>query len=480
MHTGLHGRQVIYTDVDTVTADNVIGEVNRAMLTHQQNRSGIIELRDIRRGITAIQNKEKQIRPEINHKVNENRAAQIEAFYRGYIYGEPIQYVRRKDSNSDISDDELGEDINKLNGYMMDADAGSVTSTMAQWQLTGGTGYKLTYPNADWTPDGDESPLKLTAPDPRTTFVAYSSGFDHEPVYGCMYVVKEDGTMVFDVYTNDSIFEFDTRHGSGVSVSPNPIGMIPLVEYPASEDRMGIFEPVVPLLDAIDELQSNRMDDIVQFVNSIMVVLGGEVDDDTYKKILAYKMMSLPEGADAKYIGRSMNQNDLQSLKNDLLSAVLQITGVPNRNGGSSTSDTGAATQLRDGWQDCETRAKSIEVLFKKSERRSMQVALRILRMTVGTRLHVRDIDAHFSRRNYENIVSKVTVLTTMLENGKIAPELAYAVSGIWSDPEAAYLQSKKYMEESGVGNTGSDTLSGVRTQDIGVSGNSNNPLPTL
>jgi hypothetical protein len=135
-------------------------------------------------------------------------------------------------------------------------------------------------------------------------------------------------------------------------------------------------------------------------------------------------------------------------MKDDLYQAILTITGVPNRNGGSSTSDTGQAVELRDGWSSAETRAKDIETSFKASEREHLKVVLRIMRDTVGTQLKLSDIEPHFTRRNYENIATKSQVLIAMLNNPWIHPEVAYASCGMFPDPESAYLQGKAWKEE--------------------------------
>ena len=229
---------------------------------------------------------------------------------------------------------------------------------------------------------------------------------------------------------------------------PHSLGMIPIIEYPADTPRLGVFEIVMPLLDALDELQSNRLDDIVQFVNSFLAILGGQLDDETYAKLNEWKTLCLPDGVDAKFLSPTMSQSDVQTLKEDLYQSILTICGVPNRNGGSSTSDTGSAVIMRDGWQAAEARAKATELVFKRAEKGFLRLVLRILRDTVGTSLKLTDINTHFTRRNYENIATKSQVLVAMLNNPKIHPELAFAHCGMFPDPESAYLQSKAYYDE--------------------------------
>ena len=46
--------------------------------------------------------------------------------------------------------------------------------------------------------------------------------------------------------------------------------------------------------------------------------------------------------ADVDEVATELNQTQSQTLKDDFYNAVLTICGMPNRNGGSSTSDTGS------------------------------------------------------------------------------------------------------------------------------------------
>jgi SPP1 family phage portal protein len=259
-------------------------------------------------------------------------------------------------------------------------------------------------------------------------------------------VERAQNEKVFSVYTDKMYFEF-TDFGA-VTSKPNPLGMIPIIEYPAENARLGVFEVATSLLDALDELQSNRMDDIVQFVNSFLGIFGGELDEETYQKLNEWKTLCLPEGTDARYLSATLSQADVQTLKDDLYGSILTICGVPNRNGGTSTSDTGSAVILRDGWEAAEARAKATEEIFKSAETEFLKIILRILRDTAGTKLRLSDITPHFTRRNYDNIASKSQVLIAMLNNPKIHPEVAYAACGMFPDPESAYLQGMAYYEE--------------------------------
>lgn len=432
----MFGREKIYTDVERITADNVVEVLSKALLTHNKNQSEIQYLWDYYCGKTPILGKQKEIRKEINHKINVNRANEVVTFKRGYGFGEPIQYIRRGQKES------LTDGINALNEYMFQEDKQAKDSELAEWFYACGLGYRMVLPGTD-----SDEPFKIYTLDPRHNFVVRYNGLGEKVVMSVKFILKENKQPVYSIYTPE--FYFEIENGVITKNEPHALGCVPVFEYTTGTARLGAFEIVLPLLDAINEAESNRLDDVVQFVNSFLALLGGTIDDETAKKLDEYKMLCLPEGVDAKYLSAALKQNDIQVLVNNLYETVLTITGLPNRNGGSSTSDTGSAVIMRDGWESAEAQMKSIENEFKRSEKEFLRLVLRILKDMVGIDLNVRDIDIKFSRRNYDNLQTKSQVLTTMLNNPKIHPELAFLHSGMFLDPEGAYLQSKQWWEEN-------------------------------
>ena len=423
----LFGRTVIYTDEPVITKENLIDVLTRAVTVHQSNSTEIQYLYDYYKGKTPILSKTKEVRENINHKINVNRAKEIVDFKLGYCFGEPIQYIRRGDEAN------LSADIATLNDHMYLADKATADKELAEWMLICGVGYRMTMPT---------DTLSIYTLDPRNTFVIRYSGLGHPVVATVTYVEKENLGRIYSVYTDTEYFETDLLN---VAAQPLHLGGNPIVEYRAANSMLGAFEVVLPLLDAISEIESNRLDDIVQLVNSFLAIIGAELDEETANKINEWKMMSLPEGADAKYLAASMKQSDIQTLVDDLYQTILTICGLPNRNGGSSTSDTGAAVQLRDGWEAAEANAKSIETMFKRSEKQFLKVALKILHANADLDLKVEHIEAKFARRHTDNILTKVQAMVQLLDAG-IAPEIAIATAGIWNDPTDVAIQSKKYL----------------------------------
>jgi SPP1 family phage portal protein len=431
----MFGRRVIFTDEEEITSGNVVDVLAKAMSVHAKNQAEIDYLWGYYKGDTPILQKAKEIRQNINHKVNVGRANEIVSFKRGYGFGEPIQYIRRG------HDDNLADDVNALNEFMDIAGKQGKDSSLAEWMYVCGLGMRMALPG------DDEEPFCLYTLDPRYSFVVRYNGLGEKPVMGVKYVVKENGGVLYSVYTPDRYFEIED---SVIKKNePHALGGVPMFEYPANSARLGCFEIVLPLLDAINEIESNRLDDIVQSVNSFLALLGGSIDEETAKKLDEFKMLCLPAGVDAKYLSVPMQQSDTQVLVDNLYEAVLTICGMPNRNISASGGDNGVAVELRNGWQNAESHMKSVEQEFKESEKQFLKLILRILKDTPGVELNLslKNIAIKFSRRNYDNLQTKSQVLTTMLNSTKIHPRLAFVHSGLFLDPESAYLESKEWWE---------------------------------
>lgn len=438
----MNGRRVIKMSVKEITKDNLQEVLRKSLDIHNLNSGDIDYLYKYYKGDQPIRYRVKEVRPEICNRIVENRANEIVSFKVGYLCGEPIQYVSRS------GDENIVKQVNLLNEYMFAEDKASQDQEIVEWQMICGTAFRMVLP--DSSDDLDEAPFEIYTLDPRNTFVVYSSEIGNEPLMGVKYYVDDDNVKHYSVYTKDNYFTIDGDLLT--STRPHALGCIPIIEYPANNARLGSFEIVLPLLDAMNNVASNRMDGVEQLVQAFIKFINCDISKEEYQEFLelgAIKVKSVDgQAADVGVVTTELNQTQSQTLKDDYYNAMLTICGMPNRNGSKSTSDTGAAVVLRDGWSDAEARAKDSENVFKRAEKKMLKLVLRICEDLRDSTLHLRDIDMKFTRRNYEAIQSKSQVLISMLQEPKIHPQLAFQHSGMFSDAESAYSMSMKYYEE--------------------------------
>ena len=458
------GREKILCDEPFITPENVVSVLKEAMKTHKNNSAEIDALYEYYKGNQPILQRTKTIRPEINNKIVENRANEIVSFKVGGLCGEPLQYVSRG------ATDEISEGINQLNDLMLISGKSALDKELIEWAYIGGTGYRMVMPNSKYIRSEivprlknritkfaeDEAPFEVFTLDPRYAFVVYHSGLGEKPLMGVKYIVKKDNKQVFSVYTDTTYYEMesDSDNLRIIKTSSRALSDIPIIEYPMNSARLGSFEIVLSILDAINTVQSNRLDGIEQFIQSLIVLINSDIEEDKAKILREAGLITLKtygdNKPDIKIIAEQLDQTQTQTLVDYMYQTVLNIVGMPNRNGGLSTSDTGSAVIMRDGHSSAESRFKSDELMVKESERKFLKIILQIIRSTVGTSLKLADIETKFTRRNYENGLVKSQILTTMLANDKIHPSLAFAHCGLFSDPEDAAKMSAEYYEKEG------------------------------
>lgn len=440
----LNGRRMILTDETEVNIGNVVQILRKALPYHWKNRSEISYLWSYYKGRQPILNRVKEVRPEITNKIVENRANEIVSFKSGYLMGEPLQYVSRGNAEN------IADAINQLNEFVFAEEKPAKDKELADWFHICGTSFRMVLPD-EMAGEDDESPFEIYTLDPRNTFVVYNNGLGNKPILGVKYVVDENEVVHYSCYSDHEYFEI--VESKVVSYDTHILGEIPIIEYPLNMARIGAFELVIPLLDAINLTDSNRLDGVEQFIQALMLFHNVDISSEDFDELrergaIKFKDIDPQLKAEINYLVSNLNQGETQTLVDHMYQTVLTICGMPNRNGGSSTSDTGSAVIMRDGWSAAEARAKDSELMFKKSERIFLKVVLNICRTLADMDLKVCNVEIRFTRRNYENILQKAQVLDLMLKNNKIHPRLAFEHCGLFVDSDLAYTLSAEYAEE--------------------------------
>lgn len=446
----LFGRVEILTGVSEITRDNLLMVLSEAVAIHNFNAMQIDYLHRYARGMQPILGRRKRVRPEINNRVVENHATEISQFTAAYFAGEPIVYVRRGEHDDEVE----SNDINVLNDYMYFEDKATWDIEIATWMAECGVGYRMVLPDKTVGSDPDYAPFELDVPDPRMTFVVYSSGFGRRRMMGVRMVWRQDENGAFKVlycgYTRTHYFEI--LDGTDIlKWEPHTLRDIPIFEYRLNKNMMGAFEPAVPLLDAINKVQSDRVNGLEQYVQAFLKFINCDIESDTIeelRKMGAIVIKSVNNlQADVQIVSQELNQEQTQTLVDYLYDQVLYICGVPTTTkGGRSTSDTGNAVFLRDGWAQAESRALITEKLWRRSERDFLRLVLRIMGETRDIDLKLAEVEPKFTRRQHDNLQSKCQALSSLLQAG-IAPEIAIATSGLFNDPMDVYSQSKEYLD---------------------------------
>lgn len=443
---GLFGRRKIFASVDEITTANVAKVVDDAFITHLLNRGEIEYLWRYYKGDQPNRFRTRELRPELSKRVIENRANEIVSFKVGYLVGKPVQYI------ASAGNDGVSDAIGQLNDSMRVVGKHSKDKALIEWCMICGIGYRYVTQNND---PRIRSAFNVYTLDPRNTFVIRRNDYTEAVIAGVNYVTDDEGNITFTVYTEDRVYTLMKGSDKPKAISVNAFGAIPIIEYQNNNARQGCFEIVIDLLNAISEFDSMRLEAVEGFVQSLLVLYNCQVDDnvtaDTIRQAGMILLKSMNgEKADIKNLSDQLDQSQNQTLKNDMYNSVLQIVGVPSQgDGNTGDSSNNGAIVLKNGWQGAETRAEAFEAMYQQPEMEMLNVVSIICgKIRDGFVFDPADVEVKFTRRNYENILSKSQTLVTMLAQDKIHPKSAYEASGLFIDVEEAYRLGMEWYEK--------------------------------
>lgn len=461
------GRKVIYTSREQINENTIPSIVNGAMTRHMKNRAETEYLFRYFKGDQPILERVKLIRPDVNNRIVINNAFSIVRNANGYFLGEPIQYTAKKQDDSDK--------VSTLNDMMDSENKACEDMSVGNWCSICGHGFRL----VDAGKDGadDEAPFGIPTLDPHCTEVVYSTQVGHPAILAFTYneLLNDDGSVVgttFTVYDNEFQYIYTVKGSYNTqiqtkdlrSVKPHFLGNVPIVEYLNNEWRMGDFEMVITILDAINKLHSDRVNSVEQLVNSILVFIGCHLptaDEDKAKggagvsgldQLKENLAIELPNAdgakADVKYVNCQVDQNEAETLAQTLIDYVYAITGIPDRKQKSGgTGDTGDAVYLRDGFQSLEVVARVKERNFKKSERTVLRMVCRVLKINESIDLKPMQIEVKFVRNRTNNLLSMSQAFMYFMKTGQMSPEDAISLIGVTSDPKGMAQRGKEYWD---------------------------------
>lgn len=256
-----------------------------------------------------------------NHKIVANHAKYIVDIATGFLVGNPIAY-----SGSQV--DKILDEYSRMDIVSHDTELEKDLSVF-------GIGYELMYLAP--VEEGDTE-IRIKSIDPRGIFVVTDDTVDKNPLFGVHYQqrFKLDGSLnyyLINVYTEDKIY---TYHAKGLSKgqmslfeeSEHYFGAVPVVEYRNNEERQGDFEQQISQFDAYNLLQSDRINESEQRVNSILFIKGFTLGEDnlTHDSIIE----TTEKDSDLKWLIKEIKEADNEVLRQSLLDDIHKFSYIPS------------------------------------------------------------------------------------------------------------------------------------------------------
>ena len=500
----------IYGRRKLVTNRQITGDINGdletvklilsdVMSVHETNQTQEMTLFNIFVNKTDWWSKDKVTREDINNKVSIPNAWALSRTINGYCFGEPVKFIARGSDETENGETQttkqaqvevLSEMLDRMGNHDSDIMATMCASIC-------GVGYKLALPanSEELELNGIPFVINTDIIMPMLAGVVYSNESISRPVMGFIIgtYYNEEGKADGNLYTcwtkyaqymlkdSESGDGYDTvkqiMDGKEVDVYQLSNKRIPLIEVERNPFRKGDWEVATELLELKNNLISNRMDDIQQMVDYILVLTNCAFENEDDKKqalqarLLELKVANPNNPSKAEILKNALDQTSIQQLADYIDLLIQECVGIPNRQErGGGGGDTGQAVKYRNGFRDLENNAGLIIPKMDKAELQFIDLCLSYcenVKVEGITDLKARDVRCKFLRSFNDDALSASQAFINLV-NGGMDYVNACICSGVGTDPSEI---NKKILE---AWNNGTNFLS----LNKGV-GNANSAITT-
>ncbi len=332
----------------------------------------------------------------------------ITAVAAGYLVGSPVQYAMKEHPAA----------FEQLLGVLRRCDTQSIDAELAVDAAVYGKAVELCYA------DGQAKP-RVAQADPRYAFVVYDDTVEHLPLFGVAVSDVLDrhlkkcreritvctGALIVHMERTSSEAPVEIRRAA------HYFGGVPMTEYWNNASETGDFEPVLPLIDAYDALQSDRINDKQQFTDAIMVLKGvgalgledAEIDalteDDqdaaameASQRLRHTRTLFLPgDGADAGFITKPDPESGSELLRKSLADDIHKLSFVPDLTDVRFAGDL-SGVAMRFKLLGFEQRVKIKERWFREALRTRLRRMAHFLEVQGAAELDIDQVQITFSR----------------------------------------------------------------------------------
>ena len=428
-------------------------ELTVELLTKMINRFNVevkpklIKNKNYYDGKQAILNKRYSDSSKPCNKTVINYARNITDSYTGYIATPGhISYM---------SDEDIEEvmDILRYNDYQAE------DSDLLLNALIYGTSAELMYLDA-------KSQVRFRLIDPAQCFGVYDDSLTGDLMYFVRMYKESDwdnsSTYIVKVYTDTEIRTYKMAGENGTPILTGAPEPHYFSQCPANifnmPDEKSIFDCVLGLQDAANELLSSEIDDYSAFVDAYMVLMGVDADADDIAAMKKNRVMLLPEGATAAYLNKNANDAQVENILKRIHESIYRIAQCPDFSSESFVGGVSSGIAIQYRLTGMETRAGKIEAEMKKALQRRIEIITGIASLKLGESVF-RDIQISFKRNIPEDttsIINMINALKGTVSDATLLSQIPF-ITDVNAELEAVAEQKAANIELYSFSSLGSD-----------------------
>lgn len=210
-----------------------------------------------------------------------------------------------------------------------------------------GRGYEMYYVD-------EYGNIGITYLSPETAFMIYDDSILERPRYFVRLYIDADNVLRGSVSDERIVRWFSMEGGLHFDGEEkiHGFGGVPAVEYVDNAEKMGLYEPVMSMINEYNEVISEKANDVAYFADAYLKILGAMVDEKSLAQIKQNRIINFPGLMDnsqlvVEFLKRPDGDTTQEHLLDRLERLIFQISMVADISDENFGSASGIALKYK-------------------------------------------------------------------------------------------------------------------------------------
>ena len=253
-----------------------------------------------------------------------------------------------------------------------------------------------------------------------------------------------------DVYSDYNIKHYTMEGKNGylhfVADEPHYFSQCPANIF-VLPDEKSIYDCVMGLQDAVNEIVSAEIDDYSAFCDAYLALYGVDAEPEDVALMKQNRVLALPEGATAAWLTKNANDTQVENIVKRIHDSIYRIASCPDFSSETFVGGVSSGIAIRYRLTGMETRGAKIVAEMKKALQRRIEIICGIASLKYGEEVF-RDIEITFKRNIPEDMTTTINMINSLKGTVSDATLLGLLpfVSDVNSEIEAVEAQKHANM----------------------------------
>lgn len=292
-------------------------------------------LGDAYKGVYPILSQKAKPQYKPDNRLVVNFAKYIVDTFNGFFIGNPV-----KTTCDETAIAEIVEQVQNMN------DQDDNNAELAKLTSIYGKAYEMYFVTRNKT-------LGITYLPPTEAFMIYDEGVVENPLYFVHWYKNTDDEEVGSYSDATHIYYFKRNEGSYQITDsvPHNFDGVPAAEFIENDERQGIYESAMTLINEFNKALSEKANDVDYFADAYLKILGGKMDEADKLELRNQRIINLENIGGEQLVVEFMGKPNADETQEHLLTTmerlIYQICMVPNINDEKFGTSSGIAMQYK-------------------------------------------------------------------------------------------------------------------------------------